>query len=69
MYKFADYVDSGYLPGDLKSPSRFKFKQPEATGELFQRFMQLQTDPMSVWSNRGYTPDLFNRFVQMSGGL
>ena len=88
MARFSGYVDSDYLPGEIRSAGLsdyqlspqdkteymtkklFKF-QPgkDATGDLFQRFLALQSNPEALFTDTARMPNTpFGNLGQYMGG-
>lgn len=76
MARFSEYVDSDYLPGEIRSSGLsdyqltpqekteymtkklFKFQpNKDVTGDLFQRFLALQSNPDALFTGTARMPN------------
>lgn len=66
MANFSDYLDQypGVLPGDIRKPPAFKSTD---RGSFFERFLQLQANPQSLFMQKINLPERMKQFMAMGG--
>lgn len=83
MAKFSDYLDSGYLPGEVYSAGlesldpmtkalalaerKFAF-EPTEDGSFFQNFLALQANPQAALLKNVRLPERLQQFISMANG-